>query len=143
MSNEKEEIWARGMPRRRFVCHNDYFNNSNNKLIESTFVLDLFKDIKQFEMFMNEYNEDKCLAYNPPKRYTDKELQEMASSLVAINDLGALDIETRNKVLKDIKESTGASNRQLSRVLNIGRGILDSMKQQMANKTSPWHALPS
>ncbi len=112
-------------------------------MIESTFVLDLFKDIKQFEMFMNEYNEDKCLAYNPPKRYTDKELQEIASSLVTINDLGTLDIETRNKVLKDIKETTGASNRQLSRVLNIGRGILDSMKQQMANKTSPWHALPS
>ena len=59
---------------------------------------------------MNEYNEDKCLAYNPPKRYTDKELQKIASSMVAINDLGTLDIETRNKVLRDIKESTGASN---------------------------------
>ena len=77
---------------------------------------------------MNEYNEDKCLAYNPPKRYTDKELLKIASSLVAINELGTLDIETRNKVLRDIKESTGASNRQLSRVLNVGRGILDNIK---------------
>ena len=119
---------VKSMREYKWSSYNDYFNNSNNKLIESTFVLGLFRDIKQFETFMNEYNEDKCLAYNPPKRYTDKELQEIASSLVAINNLGTLDIEIRNKILKDIKESTGASNRQLSRVLNIGRGILDNIK---------------
>jgi hypothetical protein len=39
-----------------------------------------------------------------------------------------MDIEARNNVLKNIKEVTGASNRQLSRVLNIGRGILEKIK---------------
>jgi hypothetical protein len=39
-----------------------------------------------------------------------------------------MDIETRNNALKNIKEVTGASNRQLSRVLNIGRGILEKIK---------------
>jgi len=39
-----------------------------------------------------------------------------------------LDKNNRNTVIKIIKEDTGAGNRQLSRVLNIGRGILDAVK---------------
>jgi hypothetical protein len=53
-----------------------------------------------------------------------------------------MDIEARNNVLKNIKEVTGASNRQLSRVLNIGRGILEKISSVVANKTSPCPTCP-
>jgi hypothetical protein len=98
---------------------NEYLNKKN-VLIEPTFAVGFFKDIGQFEMFMKQSNEDKCLESNLPKRYTDEDLEELVSSFVAINNLCTMDIEIRNNVLKNIKEVTGASNRQLSRVLNIG-----------------------
>ena len=111
----------------KWSSYNYYFKDKN-ELVDTAFPLSLFKDIKQFEIFMNERNEDKCLDYNPPKRYTDRELKELISSIVEINSLQEMDLMTRNKVLKKIKETTGASNRQLARVLNIGRGILEKIK---------------
>ena len=98
------------------------------KLIDPSFALDFFKDIRQFEMFMKERNEDECLEYNLSKRYTNEELEKLISSFTIINNLSTLDIETRDKMLKNIKRLLGASNRQLSRVLNIGRGIFDKIK---------------
>jgi REP element-mobilizing transposase RayT len=107
----------------KWSSYNEYLNKKN-VLIEPTFALAFFKDIGQFEMFMKQSNEDKCLENNPPKRYTDEDLEELVSSFAAINNLCTMDIEIRNNVLKNIKEVTGANNRQLSRVI----GILEKIK---------------
>ncbi|AOY78077.1 hypothetical protein [Clostridium formicaceticum] len=77
---------------------------------------------------MTEGSEDRCLEYNPKKRYTDEELEKTIFLLVDISILYILDIEARGNMLKSIKESTGASNRQLLRVLKIGRDILNKIK---------------
>lgn len=111
----------------KWSSFNEYLNNKV-KLIDTSFALGFFRDIRQFEMFMQERNEDECLECNPSKRYTNEELEKVISSFTIIDDLSTLDIETRDKMLKNIKEVTGASNRQLSRVLNIGRGIFDKIK---------------
>ncbi|WP_198006287.1 hypothetical protein [Alkaliphilus oremlandii] len=78
---------------------------------------------------MREETEDKCLAYSPKKRYTDGELKETKSLLVEdVFLLQILDRPSRDNLLKRKKETTGASNRQLSRVLKIGRDVLDKVK---------------
>jgi putative transposase len=46
----------------------------------------------------------------------------------SISKIASMDSLERNIELKNIKDRTGASNRQLARVLNIGRGILDRIK---------------
>lgn len=110
----------------KWSSYSSYINK--NILINSTFALGYFKDIQGFIKYMTEESEDKCLEYNPRKRYTDEELEETISLLVDVSILDTLDIETRDNMIKSIKESTGVSNRQLSRVLKIGRGILDKIK---------------
>ena len=113
----------------RWSSYNIYAHkNSLVDLIDIGFGLGYFRDIEEFKVYTNEKTEDKCLEYEPIKRYRDEELKDMVSLLVNIPSLKTLDIETRDKKLKLIKEETGASNRQLSRVLEIGRGILDRIK---------------
>lgn len=110
----------------KWSSYNAYIKKG--KLIDTTFALDYFTDMQEFIEYMSETNEDKCIEYNPKKRYTDEELKITISSLVEIATLNTLDRNTRDNTLKSIKEVTGASNRQLSRVLKIGRGIVDRIK---------------
>ena len=77
---------------------------------------------------MEEENDDECLDYNPIKRWKDDELKEYIAELIDINKIHNSDRQVRDEILKAIKTETGASNRQLSRVLNIGRGILENVK---------------
>ncbi|UNC90641.1 REP-associated tyrosine transposase [Candidatus Contubernalis alkaliaceticus] len=109
----------------KWSSYNAYINKDT--LINTTFALNYFKGIQGFIAFTLEETEDQCLKYNPKKRYTDEELEETISLLVDKSLLHTLDIASRNNILKSIKETTGASNRQLSRILKIGRGILDKI----------------
>ncbi|WP_091541557.1 transposase [Alkaliphilus peptidifermentans] len=109
----------------KWSSYNEYINN--NTLIDSTIGLSYFKGTNDFITYMKENNQDKCLEYDPRKRYTDEGLKETISLLVDITNISNLDIKSRNEILKDIKNATGASNRQLSRVLKIGRGVLDKI----------------
>ena len=103
---------------------------TDNTLLETTFALGFYRDTKHFETFMKQENNDQCLEYNPKRRYSDEDLKEFVSSFVDINTLNELDIGSRDKVLANIKEVTTSSNRQLSRVLNIGRGIIEKVNQR-------------
>jgi len=104
--------------------------DSENSLVDTRFGLGLFRDTKHFETFMKQTNNDLCLEYNPRRRYTDEDLKEFVASFVDINSLSGLDIRSRDKVLAEIKEVTTSSNRQLERVLNIGRGIIEKASQK-------------
>lgn len=106
------------------------YRDSDNILVETRFGLGFFEDTKHFEIFMKQLNNDLCLEYNPNRRYTDEDLKEFVSSFVDIDSLSGLDIGFRDKVLAEIKEVTTSSNRQLERVLNIGRGIIEKASQK-------------
>ncbi len=113
----------------KWSSYNAYFN-TENILVETSFALGLFRDTKHFETFMKQKNNDQCLEYNPKTRYSDEDLKEFVSSFVDINTLNELDTRSRDKALANIKEVTTSSNRQLSRVLNIGRGIIEKVTQR-------------
>ena len=106
----------------------EYIDNSKNLLVDADFALRFFPDIKAFEKYMGEKNDDQCLEYDPKKRYTDEDLKKEIAVYEGIRNLYELDIRQRDEILKRIKYNTGASNRQLARVLNIGRGILERIK---------------
>lgn len=110
----------------------------DDTLVQTTLGLSMFKDIDHFVSFMNQSNNTQCLEYTLRKRYTDDDLYEVISSLVDIDTLNDLDRKSRDKIIANIKEVTESSNRQLSRVLKVGRGIIEKVGQEkMANKTSP------
>jgi len=110
----------------KWSSYNEYI--SKKEIIDHTYALSFFSSIEDFEIYTKEKNEDKCLEFNIGKRYSDEALKLLISSFINISELYELEIEHRDKMLRSVKESTGASNRQLARVLNIGRGIFDNLK---------------
>ena len=96
--------------------------------METKFIHTYFKSTKDFEIFMEEKNDDECLDYNPTKRWTDEELAEYINKTTSVHEIHNLDKKSRDEILKTIKIKTKASNRQLSRVLGVGRGVLERVK---------------
>lgn len=47
---------------------------------------------------------NRCLEYNPKKRYTDLELEKTIASLIDISTLSKLDRKSRDNMLKDITD---------------------------------------
>ena len=113
----------------KWSSFNAYLNR-DNILVETSLGLGFFRDTQHFVTFMKQVNNDQCLEYIPKRRYTDEDLKEFVSSFVDIDTLNKLDIQSRDKVLANIKVVTTSSNRQLSRVLNIGRGIIENINHR-------------
>lgn len=109
----------------RWSSYREYVSSDKTEVIDRDFALELLSGRSGFVNFMKAKNDDQCLEYNYKKRYTDDELRDTILSNIDIEKLGEVDKEERNKMLREIKGMTQASNRQLSRVLGIGRGILE------------------
>ena len=74
---------------------------------------------------MNKPNEDKFLEYEVKKRYTDEDLKRVISGIIDIKSIAKLPKKERDKVICNVYQKTGASIRQLSRAIDIGRGIIE------------------
>lgn len=106
----------------------EYIGEDNTNIVYTTFALEFFQNLENFKDFITAGNSDTCMEFGNKKKCTDENLFKTISSISDISKLHELDIQSRNKEIKKIKEITGASNRQLSRVLKLGRGILDRVK---------------
>lgn len=107
----------------RWSSFNDYVNDKAG-LVDKELVMGYFKDQKSFVDFNNKENDQTCIEYSSSGRINDAELKKLIHEILDIETLPNLDIKTRNEVLHRIKQDIGASDRQLERVLGIGRGII-------------------
>ncbi len=104
---------------------NEFFSNSN--LIDSDIVFDIIsKD--DFITFNNEQSFEMCLEIeeNPLIKVTDEQAQNLIqkySKCKNVADFQALDIKTRDKCLKKLRDS-GLSIRQISRLTGISFNIV-------------------
>lgn len=110
----------------RWSSYSHYIERSGNELVNVNRVKGFFGNQAEFIDFMKMPNNDQYLEDNIKSNYTDEKLKNIILTTynrpeIIIN----LPKEERDSVVKDIKQLTGASNRQLSRVLGIGRGIID------------------
>jgi putative transposase len=114
----------------RWSSYTEYINieKKNDMIIDPSFALSYFSDVESFMNYMGMKNEDQCLEYDEKIRYTDEELMEIISSFTDISKLKSLDTKSRNEILKMIKANTKASNRQISRITGVGRGVLEKIK---------------
>ncbi len=111
----------------KWSSYNEYIMKDKVGITNTSFAMELFPSIQSFEKFMAEENKDKCLEYNERIRYTDRELEKIIMSITEISKLKELDKKERDEVLKEIKTITKASNRQLSKITGIGRGVWDKV----------------
>ncbi|MFO8191656.1 MAG: transposase [Bacillota bacterium] len=93
-------------------------------LVDTDFLKKYFSSTDSFIEFNNQENKDQCLEYKEKLRYTDDELKKFISKMIEIEELPAMEIEKRNKILRRIKNETGTSIRQLEKVLGIGRNVI-------------------
>ncbi len=107
----------------QWSSYNHYLSDAKT-IIDKDFLIKYFANLEGFIEFNNQRNNDQCLELNEKIRYTDEELKKIISEIVEIETIPALNSKVRNDVLKRIKDETGASIRQLEKVLGIGRNII-------------------
>ncbi|AKL94725.1 hypothetical protein CACET_c12600 [Clostridium aceticum] len=99
-------------------------NTIIDTIIDKDILKGYFINTESFIEFNNPQNYDKCLDYEEKKRYTDDNLRQIILEIMEIEKLPLMEIKRRNNFLSRIKNETGASIRQLERVLGIGRNII-------------------
>jgi putative transposase len=79
---------------------------------------------------MCECDNQKFLDYQQVKKYTDNMLRSIIQKEFNADNISKLPMEKRNKLIKEIYQKTGASIRQLGRVLGIGKGVIENALKQ-------------
>lgn len=101
----------------KWSSYNDYIRSysGENGFIDTDMYKAFFETRKSFEDYMNEENDDECLDYEQPKKYTDEELTHKIKHFYHFTG------ENISDTIYSIYIDTGVSIRQLSRVLGIGK----------------------
>ncbi|SNS53041.1 REP element-mobilizing transposase RayT [Anaerovirgula multivorans] len=99
--------------------------NQQSSFIDTEIVMSYYAGQEEFENYMNTETKEEFLEYKQTKKYTDTSLKKIIEKDIRIEDLVHLPIEKRNKRIKDIYRNTEASIRQLARVLELGKGVIE------------------
>lgn len=113
------------------------YYKGNTGIVDTGMITGYFTSRKSFGDYMGKKNEDKCLEYIENKRYTDIELEHKIKDYYKIQDIEQFkDSEELNHIILLIYKETGVSIRQLSRVLGIGKYIIEKAIKK-TRETSP------
>lgn len=104
------------------------FLKLQSTIVDRDIPMQFFANKESFIEFHNQYNIDQCLDYEEKTRYTDDELRKNIITIVEIEKLRFMENKDRDSIIERIKKETGASIRQLERVLDIGRNIIQKAK---------------
>lgn len=97
-------------------------------IIDREMVLSYFGGISEFKDFMQKINSDKCMDDENKKLWTDKALRSEIEKICRLSQISEMDKQDRDNIISMIKKETKASNRQISRVIGIGRGIVERVQ---------------
>ncbi|KAF5087842.1 Transposase IS200 like protein [anaerobic digester metagenome] len=97
----------------------------NSTTLDIEIIKDYFPTAADFAHFSKEENKDECLEINPKIRRCDSQLADMLRQNSEYQNLGELSVEKRNRLIKQIQQETGSSIRQLSRVLGLGKMMVE------------------
>lgn len=107
----------------QWSSYKNYLNHRNT-LLDFDDIIGYFGSVKEFINFHTHEGNEQCLEYIEKTRFSDDELYQTVKDIVELEKLKKMDNAERNNFIKIIKEETGASSRQLERVLGIGRSII-------------------
>ena len=111
----------------KWSSYKEYYNDYSGQksFISTDLTKDYFKTFKDFLNYMNANNNDECLEYKPIKRYNDNTLREIIQNEYEIENINKVSIKERNKIIEKIYNETDTSIRQLSRILEVGKTIIE------------------
>ena len=88
-------------------------------------IKEYFPTAADFIRFSEEENQDECLDNRSKTRWTDERLTDLLSQNPEYRNLGELSVDKRNQLIRQIQQETGGSIRQLSRVLGLGKMMVE------------------
>lgn len=94
--------------------------------VDTDLIQSYFKQVSDFEKFSCEVNQDDCLDVSTFVKYTDDRIQAMVKENQRYSRIMSLTKSERNESIRIIHKKTGCSIRQLSRVLGIGKRIVEN-----------------
>ena len=97
----------------------------NSSIIDRGIIKDYFPTAADFIRFSEEENEDECLEINLKTRCSDEQLTVLLSKNSEYRNLGELSVDKRNQLIRQFQQETGGSIRQLSRVLGLGKMMVE------------------
>lgn len=97
----------------------------NSPTLDIEIIKDYFPTAVDFARFSEEENQDECLEINQKIRWCDSQLTDMLRHNSEYQNLGELSVEKRNQLIRQIQQETGSSIRQLSRVLGLGKMMVE------------------
>ncbi|MBC3798412.1 REP-associated tyrosine transposase [Acetobacterium tundrae] len=97
----------------------------NSSIIDMGIIKDYFPTIADFIRFSEEENQDECLEINLKTRCSDEQLTVLLSKNPEYRNLGELSVDKRNQLIRQIQQETSGSIRQLSRVLGLGKMMVE------------------
>lgn len=97
----------------------------NSSTLDIEIIKDYFPTVADFVRFSEEENQDECLEINQKTRWCDTQLTDMLKQNIEYQNLVEQTVEKRNQLIRQIQQETGSSIRQLSRVLGLGKMIVE------------------
>ena len=105
---------------------------SGDKIINTDFVLGLFSPdrniaVEKFISFNKERSKEKCLEHVVSTRINDVEAREIIKKLANVEDISqlqTLEKETKNEIIRKIKEVEGISIRQIARITGLSYSLV-------------------
>ncbi|CVK21085.1 REP-associated tyrosine transposase [Sporomusa sphaeroides] len=113
-------------------CQAYYQGQDSSGLVNTPFVLSILNGngeaaIKQFADFMHQENADQFMDFKVKQRKSDDDLAQAIKEQLngqPIELLQNMDIAMRNKIIREIKELEGVTQRQIARVTGIHQSII-------------------
>lgn len=105
--------------------YNEYIHPREHQITDTDFAFSMLSK-EQFEIFMNEESQDKCLEIQEIVRVNDSNARAMIREISKCNNVTqfqALPRGTRNRFLSELK-AKGLSVRQIERLTGINRGLV-------------------
>ena len=99
--------------------------DSNKCLIDGEIMRAYFNSKKSFIEFHKEIGKEDYMDYKNINKYSDDELLKLFKKKISMDEFHKLPLDDRARLIKDIYHETGASIRDLSRGLGIGRSIVE------------------
>ena len=128
----KAKLVARPEEYRWSSCQAYYEQKDSEGLLQASFILDILNSSrevanKQFAEFMQKANTDQFMDVLVKQRKSDEDLAQEVKTMLngqSIGILQSLDIQQRNKIIKQIKEIEGVTQRQIARVTGIHQSVI-------------------
>ncbi|KUO51287.1 MAG: transposase [Desulfitibacter sp. BRH_c19] len=105
--------------------------------LDAELITSYFTTKESFISYMNEIVDQEFIDYEDKRKCTDVEIMKMINKITHLESIIKLPKKERDSIINKIYHDSGASIRQLSRVIGLGRSVVEKATKKVTDETSP------